>query len=196
MTVKNSTREQRVPSDYVETKRDDDLGIQVFSSVNGLSVMGFSGRKQKPDFFFKFASLERAGGYVSEWHARKAASKAAQQAAKALSSAPHTLQVGDVLSSSWGWEQTNVDFYQVTELAGKHFIVLREIAAIAAEAGKQTMQGQCVPVVGDYKGESFRKKADGSNRVRISSFQTASPLDFQEVCGVKVYKPSHYSSYA
>lgn len=196
MAVKKFTREHWFPSDFIETKRDDALGIQVLSSSNGLRVMGFSGRSQKPDFFIKFASIERAEAHTSSWETRLRSRKAAQQAEKAIRNAPHSLKVSDVLSSSWGYDQTNVDFYQVVELVGKRTVVLREVAKMAVDSGQRSMQGQCVPMAGQFTGEPFRKHADAYNRVRISSFQTASPLEFKEVCGARIYRPSHYSTYA
>lgn len=38
------------------------------------------------------------------------------------------VQIGDVFSYSWGYEQTNVDFFQVVDLRGKTQIILREIS--------------------------------------------------------------------
>ena len=35
------------------------------------------------------------------------------------------VHLGDIFYSSWGYDQTNVDFYQVVALKGKHTIVLR-----------------------------------------------------------------------
>ena len=40
--------------------------------------------------------------------------------------APHDLKVGDILYSSWGYDQTNIDFYQVTAV-GVHSVKIREI---------------------------------------------------------------------
>lgn len=40
----------------------------------------------------------------------------------------HGLQVGDILVASWGYDQTNINYYQVTKLIGKA-IGLREIAS-------------------------------------------------------------------
>lgn len=38
------------------------------------------------------------------------------------------VRVGDLFYGSWGYEQTNVDFFQVVALRGKHTAVLRRIA--------------------------------------------------------------------
>ena len=37
------------------------------------------------------------------------------------------IKVGDVFSMSWGYEQTNVDFFRVKELRGKKQVVLQEV---------------------------------------------------------------------
>jgi hypothetical protein len=41
----------------------------------------------------------------------------------------HGVHVGDIFYSVWGYEQTNVDFWQVVELKGKQTAVIREIRA-------------------------------------------------------------------
>ena len=48
------------------------------------------------------------------------------------------VHVGDILYSSWGWEQTNIDFYQVVGLRGKHTLILRELAAASGEDSHMT----------------------------------------------------------
>ena len=37
---------------------------------------------------------------------------------------PHTLKVGDVLYCSWGYAQTNVDYFKVSEVIGKRIIII------------------------------------------------------------------------
>lgn len=37
------------------------------------------------------------------------------------------VRVGDIFSASWGYEQTNVDFFQVIELVGKRSVRVREV---------------------------------------------------------------------
>ncbi|MCO4921779.1 hypothetical protein M1V64_25450 [Escherichia coli] len=40
-----------------------------------------------------------------------------------------TVSVGDVFVSSWGYEQTNVNFYQVISVHGKKTVTVQEIRA-------------------------------------------------------------------
>lgn len=37
--------------------------------------------------------------------------------------------IGDIYYTEWGYDQTNVDFYQVVQLKGKHTAVLRQLEA-------------------------------------------------------------------
>lgn len=46
----------------------------------------------------------------------------------------HDYKVGDILVSSWGYEQTNVDFYQVVGITPK-CIKIREISGQFKETG-------------------------------------------------------------
>ena len=41
--------------------------------------------------------------------------------------AKHSFKVGDILYSSWGYEQTNIDFYQVAELNGSSMVTLKPV---------------------------------------------------------------------
>ncbi|EEW8141382.1 hypothetical protein FSF79_025435 [Escherichia coli] len=40
-----------------------------------------------------------------------------------------TVSVGDVFVSSWGYEQTNVNFYQVISVHGKKTVTVQEVRA-------------------------------------------------------------------
>lgn len=37
------------------------------------------------------------------------------------------VRTGDIFSTSWGYGQTNVDFYQVVKINSKHFVTVRKI---------------------------------------------------------------------
>ena len=39
----------------------------------------------------------------------------------------HSFKVGDILASSWGYEQTNVDLYQVVELNGVSMVTVKRV---------------------------------------------------------------------
>ena len=94
------------------------------------------------------------------------------------------IQVGDVLCASWGWEQTNIDFYQVLELVGKSTVVFREIAA--DKTYDSSMSGKCTPILNEFVGETMRKRV-GDYGIKINSCSSASKWEGQ---------PKYWSSYA
>lgn len=67
-----------------------------------------------------------------------AAESAYMQAREEPTQNTEGVHVGDILYSSWGWEQTNIDFYQVVGLRGKHTLILRELAAASGEDSHMT----------------------------------------------------------
>jgi len=103
-----------------------------------------------------------------EWH------HARQMQRRQAERQPHTLKTGDVLYSDWGYEQTNIDFYEVVAVSGT-IVTIRQIAATIKPT--EFMQGETMPRPGQFIGEPLRRKADASNRVRITSFASASPWD-------------------
>jgi hypothetical protein len=65
------------------------------------------------------------------------------------------IKVGDVFVNTWGYEQTNADFYQVVGVTPKTVIV-REIENQERETG--FMSGYAEPVKDGFKGPEQRKK--------------------------------------
>jgi hypothetical protein len=60
-----------------------------------------------------------------------------------------TFAEGEILYTSWGWEQTNIDFYQVVRVTGAS-IVVRELAKNSVET--MSMQGRCTAKKDEFVG--------------------------------------------
>lgn len=96
----------------------------------------------------------------------------------------HTLNVGDVLYSSWGYDQTNIDFYEVVKVNSPKVVTLRQIGSkyTKTDTGND-MAAFCVPSPGHYFGqrsEPFKKIVSPGNQVKLSSFEYAWPWDGKE----------------
>lgn len=68
---------------------------------------------------------------INRWEQEKKDQKDAK--IKAQTEFNHTFKVGDILYNSWGYEQTNIDFYQIIEIKGK--------TAIVQNIGKTIVEG-------------------------------------------------------
>lgn len=76
------------------------------------------------------------------------------------------LQVGSVLRHSWGYDQTNIDYYEVVELPGPKTCSIRKIAARSVP-GEAWMTGYSWPLVGEYIGEPVTKRIGEGDAVKI-----------------------------
>ncbi|HDF2366292.1 TPA: hypothetical protein PC505_003951 [Morganella morganii] len=86
-----------------------------------------------------------------------------------------SVSVNDVLASSWGYEQTNVSFYQVISLHGKKTVTVRKISAEVCHDG--SMSGYKKPVLNDFMGEPLRRQVkDYGDKplIKIEDFESAS----------------------
>lgn len=98
-----------------------------------------------------------------------------------------TIKVGDVISSSWGYDQTNVDFYKVVGLT-KTMVKLRKLKQTTTESG-YSMSGDTMPTDEFANDVVFKKK--------ISSYDSEPTIYFDYGIG-KVWdgKPEQCSWYA
>jgi hypothetical protein len=100
------------------------------------------------------------------------------------------LRPGDILASSWGYDQTNWDFYRVNR-ATENTVWLVKLQAVQKESPTLFMQGEIVPTM-DTEGKEFRRKIsryddNGDVTVKIFSFSYAHKWDG---------RPKHYTAYA
>lgn len=188
--AKDGTRPVRVKSKLSPTV------VFLFTSPAGwLCVLSFEGRSTKPAARYRFPSEQRRREWVERYLADSAAAYARveQRKAERKADAVRKLEKGDVLRCSWGYDQTNVDYYEVTDLVGDSMVEIRKIAAMVEDTGRD--QGVCVPQPGNYIDEPMRKRAQGDT-VRIYSFAYARRVTPSVVAGVKVFSADHWSSYA
>lgn len=151
------------------------------------NAMGYQGKQTKPEFRYRFKSLAARDRHIAEFIAkcRSLVTIRAERAEsrKAQDAVPNPLKAGDILYSSWGYDQTNIDFYQVVESKGQ-FVKIRQLRAEITESGHLSMSGNAKPVgTGVYKpnSEIIRRKVNvygaDSIYVRIDSCASASPWD-------------------
>jgi hypothetical protein len=97
--------------------------------------------------------------------------------------AKHSYQVGDILVSSWGYDQTNVFFYEVVKATAATVRVRRRNASIASSGN---MSGYSVPAEGFHDSETLSRTVK-DDAIKIESFERAYRWNG---------KPQHCSWYA
>jgi hypothetical protein len=136
------SRESVIPKGAIKiTPKGLDLVIYLYTDRGGQPcALAFGGKRNKPDLHVRYSKPERRDQHLREHveNARTVAEYKAAQAAKRRDF-KHSYKVGDVLHYSWGYEQTNCEFFQVVATT-PGTVTLREIAQ-AAEAGSMQVHG-------------------------------------------------------
>ncbi len=120
-------------------------------------------RIPRPLFNYRFRSLEKMNNFCQEWINEKRQEAEAKKNKKSLlaqaAKSEHPYKVGQIIYNSWGWEQTNIDFYQVVEVKPKS-IKIRAITSAYAKDQKccGSMSAYVVPVKDDFKDEPQIKR--------------------------------------
>ena len=96
----------------------------------------------------------------------------------------HGYKIGDILYSSWGYDQTNIDWYQVTATTAKTITVCK-IESYGTETG--FMCGETTPRPYVFiPGKTFTRKVtpsygtgstENKRRISLSSFESARQWD-------------------
>ena len=78
------------------------------------------------------------------------------------------LAVGEILSSSWGYEQTNWDFYQIVKVSDKS-IWLREIESESKPCSY--MSYEVKPIKNNFKEDSKVIRKTIKDYIKLNDFQ-------------------------
>ena len=187
-----------IPKGYELIAKDERFGFEVWGIMSPRIVaMAFGGKRSKPDWHFRFNDQSRLNAKITETLDAFMDREDRKQKLKEKRNAPHDVKIGDVFRCSWGYDQTNIDFYQVTQVKGA-FIHVRPIAQMSEET--MSMQGECVPMINEFIGDEMRKKVSMWNddaSIRINSFSNAYRMKPLAMIGNKpVYQSSHWTAYA
>jgi hypothetical protein len=189
-------------SGFSMVRRITALGLIAFQKTwpdGKIWVQGFSVNRMKYDFFYSFKTQQRADAFLDSWQAKCESQRQAKDERKAARAEalkkPHGLKIGDVLSASWGYEQTNIDYYQVTRLVGKRSVEIREIGQNSENTG--WLQGVCTPSKDRFIGDPMVKRVDETGHVKVRDCGVwASKETPLIVAGVEIFRERHWTAYA
>lgn len=150
------------------------VDITTYTSEKGhAGALVFVGKANKPVIYAIYSSPDQRDSGVMTVIENVDARDRQTAARRAERHTPHTLKVGDILMCSWGYDQTNVDYYQVVALKGKTMISAREIGASYTDG-----YSHVVPVKDKFIGEAKTYRVNGQNNsIAAYSFASAYPWD-------------------
>lgn len=198
-------KQRHIPNGYTLIAKDERFGFEAWGNLNistptgktRIYALAYGGKRTKPDWHFAFQDESRLKAKIEEtlssyiyWHEKKAERKAERSKA-------HDVKVGDIFKCSWGYDQTNIDYYECIRVIGS-MIEICEIAQMSEENG--FMSGECVPSPGHYIGKPMKKRVSMWNdepSVRIASYCSAYRIKPIAKVGDKpIFESSHWTAYA
>ncbi|SDV48885.1 hypothetical protein [Chitinasiproducens palmae] len=181
-------RDGHIPARYQVLVDDPSLQALALIDSNEQTVLGFSGRRKRPDFHLRFPTRPHADSFVAHWlnglRERAEASKTRRQHCM---QARNPLAVGDVLCEASGIPTERVAYYEVTQCIGACTVEIRELCRVEERDCCDT-SGSCAPVPGCYVGPPMRRRVSEDGRVRIGrSGPWAERKAVHRVAGMQVY---------
>ncbi|MEQ7810255.1 hypothetical protein [Xanthomonas hortorum] len=144
-----------------ETREFADAAVVAYCFVQGdrPALKAYKGRQTKPAIYYTFKTAEARDRYLTEFVAREAEKQAFKRERQ---QARHGLVAGDILSEVWGYEQTNVTFYEVVRVPSERSATVRQIQAHRIE-GEGMMSGSTTPKPGVFEAnaEPVTRRATG-----------------------------------
>jgi len=129
--------------------------------------IAWGGRADRPAYHYRYRTREAATQKADEFIAGRLRHLEAKQARKQERTDFRTsLEVGNVLDASWGYDQTNIDFYEVVEVShDRRYVTIRPVAQGSVDTAY--MQGDCWPRTGVYIGEPTRHRVLPGDSVKV-----------------------------
>lgn len=125
----------------------------------------FIGRAIKPTYHVYFSSDEKRNEYINSKISTYLERKKQTKTRRSLSNQPSTLKVGDILYTSWGYEQTNVEFFQVVKTSGIRTVELMRINSQQVDS-LSDYTDKLMPIKDSFITEGYRSQENGTYRVK------------------------------
>jgi hypothetical protein len=183
-----------IPADAVKVcDKNSDAIAYIYTNKKGLPAAAvFYGKQAKPVAYEAYRDEEARAKRVAAYFAARKQRAEMVKGWRADRKEPHGLQVGDVFATHWGYDQTNVEHYEIRELHGATMATVQRIKSHSVETG--FMQGKCSPDFGNFIGEPHRVKLS-KNGFSIDGHH-ASKVAVTNIGGVKVGASTGWTAYA
>lgn len=138
--------------------------------------------KEKQIFGFRFLNEDRRLEYINEDYLNRVKNKEAKEKYKSDKKIKNksdllNVKVGDIFKDSWGYEQTNVDYFQVVAKPSSSFIVVKKINYELIDETVSNMSAYVKPLINYFKNdEELKFKLNGAS-FKSSSFSWANKVE-------------------
>lgn len=161
-----------IPEPFWSRSLEDGSEVRCYEQLGRFFAIAFAGQAGKPASHYRYRTREQAIEAGNEFVASRASHaeyRAKRKAKRKAERAAHvtTLEPGRILVNSWGYDQTNINYYQVISVSPSgRSCVIREIGAKSVD-GEHYMTGYCWPLKDHFVGEPMTKRIGEGDSVKI-----------------------------
>src|SRR5678816_519603 len=144
----SATAEMRIATRFIPKDSraiEHALAVCYVNDSPHFTAIAYVGNAGKRSFYQRYRTAEQRDKDVAAFFAGLEATRAMKDGFKAERSKPHTVKVGDIIHHSWGWEQTQCDYYQVLSVT-EHGATIQAIASETVPGSEGFMSERQMPV--------------------------------------------------
>jgi hypothetical protein len=167
--------------------------VYTYAGKNDMpAAIAYIGKQSKAYFHYRFMNAVQRAEHIEKFFASMERTQAFKQERKAEKTAAHSIKVGDILYASWGYDQTNIQFFQVIAVT-KGTVTFGEIAQNAVEGSHGFMCEDVTARKDSFLDEKrYTRRADGRNHVTFAEHEGDYKLHLSPYDGRPLYQ-SHYA---
>jgi hypothetical protein len=155
------------------TPEGTDLDIRAYQQNGVWYGVAFAGRANRPLWHYRFRDRAQLDRRIDETVSdRRGHMDVVQKRQEERRNFKHSMKVGDILYSSWGYDQTQCDFFQVTEI-GEKSVKIRGIGKKKVGPDSDSV----VAIPDRFTGAEMLKIVGLNNTIRLTSYSSAYPWD-------------------
>jgi len=139
-----------IPTHTMAVKRKD-IDAIVYINMPTLTATAYVGTAARHTWCFRFRNQAQMEAKIKNLFDNLQANAEYKANRNAEQRRPHSLKVGDILSTCWGYEQTNREFYQIIEI-GNNSLKIREVYQERTRDSHDS--GTCSPIKDNFRGEA------------------------------------------
>ena len=149
----------------------------------------FYGKSYKPAWHYRFKSLDELDNYTNKYLGNKDDIEKSKEQRKLTKD--HDIKVGDIFYTNWGYDQTNIDFYEVVAVRGTRIDMkeLRQVLDSHSGNYDAVLPAEGPDRFADDKVRTVSARADGTV-TSLSSFEYPTKWD-----GKPKYQTDAYSGH-
>ena len=162
-SIEEIRRQYAPQGSLVIRPHNTDAIVFLFERNGKPCAIAFSGKRTKPDLHYRYNNTARRNQALTDYVANLKAHRERKSDRRATEKAfRHTLKVGDILHYSWGYDQTQCEFYQVIG-ATEFSVTIREIVAESVKGSEGFMADSRVAVPDRFVGQEMKKRVQIGN---------------------------------